>query len=187
MKEMAGEKIKNLNEDEFVEKVLAYNEDVAKQAEAAGIDTRAFVIGTKSSVDKYGISTGVAYANARLKEAVIEANSETIKGMIVGQRDRYGTNAPMRIPVLTSSGDDSEVILWGHTVKSGDSKIGLPIPSLVYDARNNRRRLQGSPQRESSIHREVRQHIDSRRSRTTGEDCKDSRGTWPRRQLASSL
>lgn len=131
MKEMAGEKIKNLNEDEFVEKVLAYNEDVAKQAEAAGIDTRAFVIGTKSSVDKYGISTGVAYANARLKEAVIEANSETIKGMIVGQRDRYGTNAPMRIPVLTSSGDNSEVILWGHTVKSGDSKIELPIPSLA--------------------------------------------------------
>jgi hypothetical protein len=128
---MAGEKIKNLDEDEFVEKVLAYNEDVAKQAEAAGIDIRAFVIGTKSSVDKYGVSTGVAYANARLKEAVIEANSETIKGLIVGQRDRYGTNAPMRIPVLTSTGDNSEVILWGHTVKSGDSKIELPIPSVA--------------------------------------------------------
>ena len=128
---MAGEKIKNLDEDEFVRKVLAYNEDVTKQAEAAGIDIKAFVVGTKHSVDKYGISTGVAYANARLKEAVTEANSETIKGLIVGQRDRYGTNAPMRIPVLTSSGDNSEVILWGHTVKNGDSKIEIPIPSVA--------------------------------------------------------
>jgi len=124
-------KIKDLGESEFISAVMTSNPEFASKVEESGIDADSIIKKTKPSVDKYGVSTGVAYAIARLKEAILEANSDSVKGMIVGERDRFGTNSPVRVPLLSSKGDHIEVVNWGTTVKYGDSKIALPFPSVA--------------------------------------------------------
>jgi hypothetical protein len=126
-----SEKVRDLDEDEFVAQVLAKDEDLAKQVQENEIDAEAIIKKAKPAIDKYGIATGIAFAVARLKEAVLEATSETIKGLLVGQRDRFGTNSPVRIPVLSSTGNHIDVINWGTSVKYGDSKIEIPFPSVA--------------------------------------------------------
>jgi hypothetical protein len=126
-----AEKVRDLELDKFVEMVLENDEKVASQVQESGVDATKVIGKYKSVIDKYGISTGVGFATARLKEAILEANSESVKGLLVGQRDRFGTNAPIRIPVLSSTGDHMEVTLWGTTVKLDDSKVEVPYPCIA--------------------------------------------------------
>jgi hypothetical protein len=121
-------KVKDLELDEFVEKVMEHDDETAKKVIASGLDAEKIIGKAKPSIDKYGVSTGVAYAIARLKEAILEANSESLKGLLVGQRDMYGTNAPIRMPVLSSKGDHVEVVNWGSNVKMGDNKVEIEFP-----------------------------------------------------------
>lgn len=126
-----AEKVKDVNLDEFVEKVLDQDNELAKQVSASGLDATKIIGKSKPGIDRYGLATGVAYAIARLKEAVLEANSEIHKGFLVGQKDVYGTSAPVRMPLLSSKGDHMEVINWGSTVKHGDTKIEIPFPCVA--------------------------------------------------------
>jgi len=126
-----SDKVRDLGLDEFVEKVLDHDEELSKKVEESEIDAAEIIGKSKPSIDKYGLNTGIAFAVARLKEAVLEANSELVKGILVGERDRFGTNSPVRIPLLSSKGDHMEVINWGTSVKYGDSKIALPFPSVA--------------------------------------------------------
>jgi hypothetical protein len=126
-----ADKVKDLNLDKFVEMVIEHDDELAKKVSASELDATAIIGKAKPGIDRYGIATGVAYAIARLKEAVLEANSESLKGLLVGQRDVFGTNAPIRMPVLSSKGDHTEVINWGSTVKYGDSKIEIPYPCVA--------------------------------------------------------
>lgn len=123
-----ADRVKDITIDEFVQMVKDHDDEVTKKATDSNVDIDAIAGKEKPSVDKYTIATGVAYVVARVKEAIVEANSEIVKGMLVGCRDRFGTSAPMRIPVLSSKGDHKEVINWGTTVKKGDSKIEFPFP-----------------------------------------------------------
>ena len=128
---MSADKVKDLNLDEFVTMVLDHDDEVAKKVSASELDPTTIIGKTKSSIDKYGISTGVAFAIARLKEAVLEANSESMKGLLVGERDVFGTNAPIRMPVLSSKGNHAEVVSWGSAVKHGDNKMEMPFPCVA--------------------------------------------------------
>jgi hypothetical protein len=125
------DKVKDINLDEFVQMVLDHDDELAKQVSASELDATSIIGKAKPGIDRYGVATGVAYAIARLKEAVLEANSESLKGLLVGQRDMFGTNAPIRMPVLSSKGDHSEVVNWGSTVKCGDNKIEIPFPCIA--------------------------------------------------------
>jgi hypothetical protein len=126
-----SDKVKDLELDEFISMVLESDETVANQVKEANINAAAIVGKHKKNIDKYGVSTGTAFALARLKEAILEANSESIKGLLVGQRDRFGTNAPVRMPIISSSGEHTEVVNWGTTVKMGDSKVEISYPSVA--------------------------------------------------------
>jgi hypothetical protein len=126
-----SEKVRDYEVDDFVEKVLDHDPELSKKVQESEIDATTIIGKAKPSIDKYGLQTGIAYAVARLKEAVLEANSEIVKGLIVGERDRFGTNSPVRIPLLSSKGDHMEVINWGTSVKYGDSKIAMPFPSVI--------------------------------------------------------
>ena len=128
---MSGEKVKDFDLDVFVEKVLAQDDELSKKVSASELDATAIIGKAKPSIDKYPLSTGIGYATARLKEAVLEANSESLKGLLVGSRDMFGTNAPIRMPVLNSKGDHKEVVVWGSMVKHGDNKIDIPFPSVA--------------------------------------------------------
>ena len=129
--ENVNEKVRDLELNEFVAQVLGKDDELAKQVQESEIDAEAIIGKSKPSIDKYGVATGIAYAVARLKEAVLEANSETVKGLLIGQRDRFGTNSPVRIPLLSSKGDHMELVNWGTSVKHGDSKIDVPFPSVA--------------------------------------------------------
>lgn len=126
-----SEKVRDIGLDEFVEQVLDKDPELAEKVQESEIDAKAIISKAKPSIDKYGVATGVAYAVARLKEAVLEANSEVVKGLLVGERDKFGTNSPIRIPLLNSKGDHMEVISWDTKVKYGDSKIPIPFPSVA--------------------------------------------------------
>lgn len=126
-----ADKVRDLDLDEFVTMVLDHDDELAKKVSASELDATEIIGRAKPSIDKYGVSTGVAYAIARLKEAVLEADSESLKGLLVGQRDMFGTNAPIRMPVLSSKGDHTEVVIWGNTVKHGDSKVDIPFPCIA--------------------------------------------------------
>lgn len=125
------EKVKDLDLDEFVRKVLESDPKVADQVKEAGLNAEAIIARHKPNADKFGISTGTSWCVARLREAVEEANSETITGMMVGARDRFSTKAPVRMPVLSSKGDHTEVISWGSQVKLGDSKVDISFPCVA--------------------------------------------------------
>jgi hypothetical protein len=126
-----NQKVKELSDEQFVAQVLEKDDELAKQVQTSEIDAESIIIKAKPGIDKYGIATGVAFAVARLREAVLEANSEEVKGLLVGQRDRFGTNSPVRIPLLSSKGLHMEMINWGTSAKYGDSKIELPFPSIA--------------------------------------------------------
>jgi len=111
--------------------VLESDPKVASAVTEAGINAEAIIARHKPNIDKYGTSTGVAFAASRLREAILEANSESVTGMMVGARDRFGTNAPMRMPILSSKGDHMEVVNWGAQVKLGDSKVDVPFPCVA--------------------------------------------------------
>lgn len=124
-------RVKDMELNAFVSEVLDHDDDLAKKVSASEIDATAIIGKAKPSIDRYGVATGVAYAIARLKEALLEANSESLKGLLVGQRDRFGTNSPVRMPVLSSKGDHTEVVNWGNTVKCGDNKVEIPFPCIA--------------------------------------------------------
>jgi hypothetical protein len=125
-----SDKVKDIELPEFITMVLDSDETVANQVREANIDAEAIIAKHKKNIDKYGVSTGTAFAVARLKEAILEANSESVKGLLVGYRDRYGSNAPVRMPVLSSTGEHTEIVNWGTTVKTGDSKVEIPFPCI---------------------------------------------------------
>lgn len=126
-----AQKVKELELDEFVKLVLDSDEQVASQVQEANIDAEKIIARHKPNIDKYGTSTGVAFAVSRLKEAILEANSESVRGIMVGARDRFATNAPMRMPLLSSTGDHIELVNWGNQVKLGDSKVDVPFPCVA--------------------------------------------------------
>jgi len=126
-----SDKVRDLELNEFVARVIGKDDELAKQVKECEIDAEAIIGKAKPSINKYGIATGVAYAVARLKEAVLEASSEEVKGLLVGQRDRFGTNSPARIPLLSSTGSHMELINWSEHVKHGDAKIDMPYPSVA--------------------------------------------------------
>jgi hypothetical protein len=128
---VSSQKVKDLELDEFVMQVLDKDDELAKQVKASEINAEKIIAKAKPNIDKYGLATGIAFAVARLKEAVLEANSEEVKGLLVGQRDRFGSNTPVKIPLLSSKGDHMELINWGNSVKYGDAKIELPFPSAA--------------------------------------------------------
>lgn len=140
-----SEKVKDLELSEFVTQVLDNDDELAKQVKESEVDAEAIIKKAKPSMDKYGIVTGIAYAAARLKEAVLEANSEIVKGLLVGQRDRFSTNSPVRIPLLSSKGDHIEMINWGTSVKYGDAKIEIPIPSVATVKVTYEKEYKGAP------------------------------------------
>jgi len=117
--------------DEFVEAVENYSPDVIKKAKLADVDVRAVLEKAKPGIDKYGRKAGISIGVSKVKEAILEATSDIVKGIIVGERDRWGSNTPIRIPVLSSSGKHIEVINWGNEVKYGDKRIHMPFPAKV--------------------------------------------------------
>ena len=110
-----SEKIKDMSLPAFAEKVKSSNEDLMKKLVENNVDADSIIAKTKPAVDKYGESTAIGYTVSRLKDALIEATSDSVKGMIVGAKDRYGTNAPVRIPLLSSSGDHTELVNWARS------------------------------------------------------------------------
>lgn len=129
--ENVSTKVKELGLDEFYEEIVKKDGDLIENAGESNVDAKDIAKKFKPSVDKYGVSTGVSFVIARIREAVTEANSEEVKGLLVGERDRYSSNSPIRIPLLSSTGNHMELTNWGTSVKYGDSKIELPFPSVA--------------------------------------------------------
>lgn len=123
--------VKDLELDEFVAQVLAKDDELAKQVQESEVDAEAIIAKVKPSVDKYGVATGVAVAVRHLKGAVLEANSESVTGLLVGQSDRFRTNSPLSVSLLRSKGDHLQLTNWGTLVKYGDSRIEFPFPSIA--------------------------------------------------------
>ena len=126
-----SKKVKELKDDEFYEEIVKKDADLIEKAGESNVNAEAIAKKFKPNVDKYGVSTGVSFVIARILEAVTEANSEEVKGLLVGERDRYSSNSPIRVPLLSSTGNHMELTSWGTSVKYGDSKIGLPFPSVA--------------------------------------------------------
>jgi hypothetical protein len=126
-----ADKVRELELPEFMEEIRKKDEDTLVEAQTAEVDVEAIVAKHKPHIDKYGLVTGVAFAIARIKEAILEANSEGVRGMLVGSRDMFGRNSPLRIPLLSSKGDHMELISWDTRVKMGDAKVELQFPSVA--------------------------------------------------------
>ena len=122
------DKVKELSNEEFVKLVLEKDEGLANEVSVSELDAAKIIGKAKPSIDRYSVNTGIGYAIARLKEALLEASSESIKGILVGERDIFGTNAPIRLPVISKDGKHTEIVNWGTNVKYGDAKIELPFP-----------------------------------------------------------
>lgn len=126
-----SKKMRDITVDEYVSRVLGSDSDLEKKVKMNDIDAKDVLGKAKPSFDKYSVGTGVSFGCARLREAIEKKNSSQIKGIAAGQRDRYGTNTPVRIPVIRSNNDHLEVVLWGTSIKVGDAKVELTFPSLV--------------------------------------------------------
>lgn len=124
-------KVRAMSIDEFVEAVENHSPDVIKKAKLANVDVRSTLERAKPGIDKYGKKTGISIGVSKIKEEILEATSDVVKGIILGERDRWGSNTPIRIPVLSSSGKHLEVINWGNEVKYGDKRIHMPFPAKV--------------------------------------------------------
>ncbi len=126
-----GKTVRDISVEEFAKLVLESDPELDKGAKLAELDAVQVLEKEKPDIDKYTIPTGLSMGRARVREALVEKNSKVVKGLIVGCRDRFGSNAPVRVPILSSKGDHIEASFWGANIKYKDSKVELPIPSIV--------------------------------------------------------
>ena len=126
-----GKTVRDISVEEFAKLVLESDQELDKGAKLAELDVVQVLEKEKPDIDKYSIPTGLSLGRGRVREALVEKNSRVVKGLIVGCRDRFGSNAPVRVPILSSKGDHIEAAFWGANIKYKDSKIELPFPAIV--------------------------------------------------------
>jgi len=92
------------------------DDDVLAGAEQADVDVDAVIASVADERSDYGISTQTRFAKAELNRQIEAADSETIKGILMGCRDRYERQWPRRYSLVRSNGEHLEVSSWEGTL-----------------------------------------------------------------------
>lgn len=77
--------------------------------------------------DSYGVDTIARFAKTAIERKVEAAKSETLSGILMGSRDRYGANWPRRHSLVSADGDHVEVSTWVGSLPGPDGSE-MPIP-----------------------------------------------------------
>ena len=124
--------IRDVTLEEYVKAVFESDSDLDKKLRQAEVDTSEVLTAEfKEGIDKYTPAAGLSLGRSKLREALQEKQSTEVKGLVVGMRDRYGMNSPIRYPILKSDGNHIEVSHFGITVKKGNNKMEITFPSIV--------------------------------------------------------
>jgi len=124
--------IRDVGLDEFVRAVLESDSDLDKKIRQAEIEPGEILTDEyKSEIGKFTAAAGLSLGRSKLRDALTEKQSTLVKGLVVGMRDRYGLNSPLRYPILKSDGNHIEVSHFGIAVKKGNTKVELSFPSIV--------------------------------------------------------
>lgn len=116
------------------EKLKEAYPQIVETAEDNGVDVQA-IIG--DVMDRYGgrsykESTLLKKVASKLRSEIRVATAATVKGLIVGSRDRFGSNVPIRFPLIQKDGKHLEISTWSlENVPHGNENIELPIPSAA--------------------------------------------------------
>jgi len=92
------------------------DDDVLTEAEQADVDVDGVIESVAEEREQYGIGTQTRFAQAELNRQIEAADSETIKGILMGCRDRFGRNWPRRYSLVRSNGEHIELSSWEGTL-----------------------------------------------------------------------
>jgi len=108
----------------------ASNSDLYNQAKNMGIDVRAIASEVVERNSNKSVSVCVSFVKSRLNKLISEAEAEEVRGIIVGGRDIYGKNFPVRYPLIKSDKNHIELSSYDTRVPYGNDKVDIPLMSI---------------------------------------------------------
>lgn len=101
--------------------------ELLADAESAGVDVDETVRRNIEKHEGYDASTVINFVESDIKQQIEAENAETVQGIIMGSRDRYGANWPRRHSVIRSSGEHLEVNSWDGTLPDNEgNEVDIP-------------------------------------------------------------
>lgn len=107
-------------------------DDLIDRASESGVDVESIIENTVEEYADYSAPTVVRFARSSISTQIEAAESESMKGLIAGSRDRFGKNWPRRISVVRSNGEHIEASTWsGSLPLASGGKTEIPNGSAV--------------------------------------------------------
>lgn len=116
---------------EIISELENSGSDVYVQARNIGIDVDAVVRDTMASHPDKTVRVCTSFVKSALNRAIRESEAEEMRGIIVGGKDIYSKNFPVRYALLRSDGSHAEIASFDPKVPFGDSQITLQTPCLA--------------------------------------------------------
>jgi hypothetical protein len=99
------------------------------QAQQAKVDVEDLVRVHWNDLEGYTLRTAVTYAIGHLTEEINSAHDAALKGLVVGQRDVYGTRIPLTYPLIQSDGQHKRLVASESTQ--------IEVPSAVVEVKGS--------------------------------------------------
>ena len=118
--------------DTAVEVKNRLEDDLIDRASDSGVDVDSIIENTVEEYADYSAPTVVRFARSSISTQIEAAESESMKGLIAGSRDRFGKNWPRRISVVRSNGEHIEASTWsGSLPMASGGKTEIPNGAAV--------------------------------------------------------
>lgn len=117
--------------EEIISELENSGSDVYAQAKNVGIDVAEIVKNTMEQRKDKSVKVCVSFVKSALNKAIRESEAEEIRGVIVGGKDLYSKNLPVRYSLLRSNGNHVEIVSFDPKVPFGDSHITLQTPCMA--------------------------------------------------------
>ena len=116
---------------EIISELENSGSDVYVQAKNIGIDVDAVVGEMMDKHKNKTVRVCSSFVKSALNKYIRESEAEEIRGIIVGGKDIYSKNFPIRYSLLRSDGNHAEVASFDPKVPFGDTAISLQTPCLA--------------------------------------------------------
>lgn len=92
--------------------------DVWNDASNAGLDPSEIVSNISDKLSKYGEKRAISIASSAINREVKNIDKEfvTVKGIVVGGSDKFGTRAPISYACLDNKGNPFKIATWDHNL-----------------------------------------------------------------------
>jgi len=94
--------------------------DVWNNALSAGLKPSEIVGGISDKLVKYGEKRAISIATAAITREISNLDKEfvTVKGIVVGSTDRFGSKSPVTYHCLDNKGKPFKIATWDHNLIS---------------------------------------------------------------------